>query len=149
MPDIRFYHLENEGLEGALPKLMERVISAGLRAVVKVKDTDQSALIDELLWSYKPDAFLPHDTEDSPQVSLQPILITTQQHRLNEAECLILLDADNWDDFDPFKRILYMFDGKNEEVVTAARLDWKAFKEKGFEMSYWQQMPGGGWDQKA
>lgn len=149
MTDIRFYHLENEGLDGALPKLMERVISAGLKAVIKVKDKNQSKEIDELLWSYKPDSFLAHDTQGCDHADVQPIYITTAQEIPNSADCLVILDAEKWDDFAPFKRVLYMFDGRRDDIVSAARLDWKAFKDKGLEMSYWQQKQGGGWDQKA
>lgn len=149
MTDIRFYHLENEGLDGALPKLMERVISADLRAVIKVKDNDQCKQIDDLLWSYKDESFMAHDVEGCDHAADQPIFITTQETIPNKADCLVLLNAEVWQDFSPFQRVLYMFDGRQEEIVANARKDWKDFKSKGLEMSYWQQGQGGGWSQKA
>lgn len=149
MPDIRFYHLESEDIATALPKLMERVVAAGLRAVIKVKDKDQSQQIDELLWSYKPDSFLAHDVEGCNSPADQPIYITTtDMDHPNQADCLVLLDADNWSDFGGFQRILYMFDGRSDQIVEAARGDWKRFRDLGLDMSYWQQNPGGGWAQK-
>lgn len=149
MTDIRFYHLENEGWDGALPKLMERVISANLKAVIKVKDTEQGKQVDTLLWSYKADSFLPHDTQDCENPARQPVYITSAQEQPNAAECLVLLDADQYDDISPFKCVLYMFDGRKGDVLSQARLDWKKYKDQGLEMSYWQQNPGGGWEQKA
>ena len=150
MADIRFYHLENEGLEGALPKLLERVIAAGLRAVIKVKDQDQGRAIDELLWSYKPDSFMAHDTEGCDYPADQPLYITSADQDIpNSAECLVLLDADKWQDFSNFQRVLYMFDGRDENIVAAARLHWKSYKDQEFEMSYWQQTEMGGWEKKA
>ena len=42
-----------------------------------------------------------------------------------------------------------MFDGHDDEAVSAARQRWKAHKDSGHALTYWQQTERGGWEKKA
>jgi len=147
--EIRFYHLQRQTLEEALPKLMEKVVGAGLRAVVKVPGKGLMQTIDKVLWDFDPASFLPHDTEGCDDPGAQQIYLTTNDENPNDASVLVLIDAVDSETVSEFDRCLYMFDGRKETVVAKARETWKSFKDFGAEMSYWQQREGGGWEQKA
>lgn len=149
MTEIRFYHLQQQTLEQALPKLMERVQEAGLRAVIKLPGNGLMETIDKVLWDYAPGSFLPHDKEGCAEPAEQPIYLTTSEENPNKATVLVLVDAVKSDAISRYDRCLYMFDGRNEQIVAEARKDWKSFKDLDAEMSYWQQRDSGGWEKKA
>ncbi|WP_262691732.1 DNA polymerase III subunit chi [Kordiimonas aestuarii] len=149
MAEIRFYHLQRQTLEEALPKLMERVVEAGLRAVVKLPERGMMETLNKVLWDYDAASFLPHDIEGCESPEDQTIFLTTGDHNPNAATVLVLVDAVKSPDVKNYDRCLYMFDGRDEGIVGAAREDWKVFKDYDVDMSYWQQREMGGWEQKA
>ncbi len=46
-------------------------------------------------------------------------------------------------------RLIYLFDGRDEEAVTSARSQWKAAKAAGCAVTYWRQSEGGRWEKMA
>jgi len=42
-----------------------------------------------------------------------------------------------------------MFDGNNEAELTDARVQWKALKDSGATLAYYQQTEEGRWEKKA
>ncbi|UTW53878.1 DNA polymerase III subunit chi [Kordiimonas sp. SCSIO 12610] len=149
MQDIRFYHLTQQTLEQALPKLMVKVVEIGMRALVKVPDKSYLDTLDKVLWDFDPASFLPHDKDGSAFPEDQNIYLTLGDENVNQSDIIVLVDNMMVDDVTDYKRCLYMFDGRNEAVVSNARTHWKQFKDAGVEMSYWQQTEFGGWEQKA
>jgi DNA polymerase-3 subunit chi len=147
--EIRFYHLQRQTLEEALPKLMEKVFETGQKAVVKLPERGLMETIDKVLWDYDPASFLPHDMVGCDSPEEQAIYLTTADENPNGASILVLIDAVKSPNVADYDRCLYMFDGRDEGIVAAAREDWKAFKDLGAEMSYWQQREQGGWEKKA
>ncbi len=129
--------------------LMERVEGAGLKAVVKAVDMDKCESIDKFLWDYAPNSFLPHDKLGCDHPVDQMIYITTQEENPNHATCIVLVDAVECESYQAYDRLLYMFDGRDPDIVSKARLDWKKYSEGGYSMSYWQQSEMGGWEKKA
>ena len=149
MAEIRFYHLQRQTLEEALPKLMAKIHELGLRAIIKFPDRGLMETSNKVLWDYDPASFLPHDMEGCEAADEQAIYLTTGDENPNGATVLVLIDAVKSDHVASFDRCLYMFDGRDEGIVAAAREDWKAFKVHEATMSYWQQREEGGWEQKA
>lgn len=149
MTDIDFYHLTRTPLERALPKLLEKVIGAGKRAVVRAGSTERIDFLNAALWTYDPASFLPHGSAREGEAAEQPIWLTEQTDRPNGAQILILTDNVAADDVDDFERCLEMFDGRDQEAVEAARSRWRGYKEAGYKLTYWQQTDQGGWEKKA
>lgn len=149
MADINFYHLQSQSLEEGLPKLAERVVSSGAKAVIKVKDKATAKLLDKALWTYSPESFLPHDIEGSKYPDEQSLYITTGDENPASATIAIMINGEKIEDITKYSRILYMFEGKLDEIIAVARQDYKDFKSQGHEVSYWQQKDQGGWEQKA
>lgn len=149
MKDIRFYHLQRQTLEEALPGLMRKVSEAGLRAVIKANDQATIDTLDKVLWDFDPASFLPHDKEGCDYPEDQVFFLSLSDINPNDSTVLVLVDGAKSGDFEQYDRCLYMFDGRNEDVVAAARNDWKQWKDGDWTMSYWQQKEMGGWEQKA
>lgn len=149
MPEVRFYHLQRQRLEEALPKLMEKVYETGMQSLIKTPDEQTVKLLDKALWTYSANSFLPHGSQKDKFAAEQPVLITCDDGNANDASIQVIINAVDGVDTEAYDRCLYMFDGRDERIVAKAREDWKKFKALGVEMSYWQQKETGGWEKKA
>ena len=148
MTDYWFYHLEGSTLEGVLPELLEKTRARGWRAVVKAPEARLSAL-DNYLWTYKDDSFLPHGRDDEPMGDQQPILLTATAVNSEAAQCAFLVDGEDMDMAPETERCIVMINGRSETDVARARAQWKRLKAAGASLSYWQQTERGGWEKKA
>jgi len=147
--EVGFYHLQNWPLERALPRLLERVLAAGLRAVVIAGSAERVAALDALLWTADPNGFLPHGTAADGNPALQPVWLTTEDEAPNGATVLVLCDGAASERIASFERCLDVFDGNDPEAVAAARARWSACKAAGHGVTYWQQTERGGWEKKG
>jgi DNA polymerase-3 subunit chi len=147
--EVWFYHLERTSLDRALPELLEKTLAKGWRALVRAPDPDRLARLDDLLWTWREDSFLPHGLSGEPHAPRQPVLLTTGAANENAAQALFLLDDADPGDLTPFARCVLIFDGQDETALASARARWKALKAEGAVMSYWKQNERGGWEKAA
>ena len=148
MTDIAFYHLQKLPLERTLPKLLEKTLEAGKRALVVAGSTDRVEALNALLWTYDQNAWLPHGSTRDGNAEDQPIWITDGDDNPNGATFLFLTDGCTGPVAD-FERCFDMFDGNDASLVAAARERWKTFKADGHTLAYWQQTETGGWAKKG
>lgn len=147
MADVRFYHMERQSLEQVLPLLLSKALQSGHRIVVKTALPAQVEQINENLWTYNPNSFLPHGNEKDGNAALQPVWITARDENPNAADLLILTHGAEGEIPEGIAMICDMLDGRDPEAVSAARARWKAYKKQGHEVTYWQQGTRG-WEKK-
>ena len=144
---VDFYHLTATPLDRVLPQIAERVVAGGNRLLVVAGDDEQAAQLDRLLWSYKPDSFLPHARLGAADDAAQPILIATDVNAANRARHIALVDGEWRDAALDFDRAFHFFD---DEAVRPARLTWRALADRDdVERRYWKQNDAGRWEQAA
>jgi DNA polymerase III subunit chi len=150
MTEILFYHLQGRPLEQVLPTLLERTLSRDWTAVVEASSPERVAALDDYLWTWRDDAFLPHVTEAEPDAAQNPIVITASANNPNGANVRFMVDGARIPDiYETYERLVLVFDGDNPEALANAREDWKALKAKGAAATYWQQDETGRWEKKA
>jgi DNA polymerase-3 subunit chi len=148
--DVMFYHLERQPLDKALPKMLEMTLQRGWKAVVQAGSEERLEALDTLLWTYTDESFLPHGTVKDGNASMQPIFLTVGDDNPAGADVRFMVDgALGPSNFDPYLRVVYLFDGRDAEAVAAARGQWKAAKSAGCSVTYWQQTDAGRWERKA
>lgn len=148
MSEIRFYHLQSQPLEQALPALLSKAYENGHTIIVKAP-ADKIEALNEALWTFRADSFLPHGSAKDGHAEHQPIWITDQDENPNGADVLILTHNLESPHIGDFKLCCEVFDGRIDEDVQAARTRWSAYKDQGLALTYWQQTAQGGWDKKA
>jgi DNA polymerase-3 subunit chi len=148
MTEVGFYHLTRTPLERALPKLLERVLAGGMRAVVVAGSAERVEALNAALWTYEQLSFLPHGSAKDGLAEDQPIWLTTEDENPNGASVLVLTDGVGSAQVGQFARCLDMFDGRDVDAVAAARERWKAMKAGGHTLAYWQQNEAGSWEKK-
>ena len=149
MTDIAFYHLRQSPLEQSLPRLLEKTLAAGKRAVVLAGSGDRVEALAMTLWTYHQDSWLPHGTAKDGDPEHQPIWLSSRDENPNGATFLFLTDGMDCENIGGFERCFDLFDGNDEDALSAARQRWKTRKESGHAVTYWQQTERGGWEQKA
>ncbi len=148
MTEIGFYHLTSSRLERALPKLLEKVLASGARAVVRSGSEERVGFLNAALWTYDAASFLPHGSGREGDAADQPLWLTATEENPNAAGVLVLTDGVEAGDIADFDRCLEMFDGNDATAVEAARGRWRAYTEAGHALTYWQQTEQGGWEKK-
>jgi len=143
MTVVRFYHLTHTQLEQALPELLEKTLERNVRAVVMTGSAERAEALTQHLWTYKPDAFLPHGTAKDGNAEDQPVLITPEDERPNGATFLFLTDGASSAKLKEYARVCDLFDGNDPSAVAAARQRWSTAKKEGHALSYWQQTEKG------
>lgn len=149
MTEIRFYHLLRTTLEDALPQMLEMSLERGWRAVVMAGSQQRVEALNQHLWTYRKDSFLPHGSVSEGEADRQPVWLTERDENPNGASVLFLTDGAESGAVDGYVRVCELFDGNDAQAVDAARRRWKRYKEAGHELSYWQQTGRGGWERKA
>ncbi len=148
MAEILFYHLESQPLERVVPILLEKSLERGWNVVVETSNQERAEALDNLLWTYRDDSFLPHSLAGGDADQLQRILITTRPHNPNQAQVRFFVDRAVPQSGEGYIRLVYMFSGHDPDAVTEARTAWKALRD-GNEVTYWQQDTNGKWAKKG
>ncbi|MEM8749707.1 MAG: DNA polymerase III subunit chi [Pseudomonadota bacterium] len=155
MTEVLFYHLIDTPLEQALPDLIEKCRARNWSVVVQCGRAERCVALDEHLWTYRDDSFLPHgralledERGEAQDPADHPVWLTTGTDNPINAHVRFLVDGAVPESIVEYERAIYMFDGADPEAVSAARTRWKFEKDAGHDLAYWQQ-DGGRWVKKA
>ena len=148
MAEVGFYHLTKWPLERALPKLLERVLAAGRRVVLLAPSPERVEDLANHLWTYDPDAWLPHGSARDGHPEAQPVYLTDKEEAPNGATVLVVVEGLEPDFAGRFERVVDMFNGRDEAAVAAARQRWRRYQAAGHTLTYWQQTDSGGWQKQ-
>ena len=146
MTEISFYHLTARPLEWALPRLLEKVLASGKRAVVVAGSEARMDALNAQLWTFDAASFLPHGSAKDGMAELQPIWLTVREENPNGANFLVLTEGVAVERLEEFERCLDIFDGNDAEQLAQARTRWTKAKSAGHAVTYWKQTAAGGWE---
>lgn len=142
---VDFYHLTRQPLDRVLPQIAEKVLAASDRLLIVVGDEAERARLDRLLWTYAPDAFLPHAQVGVGDDQRQAILLAPDIDAANGARQIALADGIWRPDALDFDRVFHFFD---EQRIADARASWRSLADcDGVERRYWRHNDQGRWEQ--
>lgn len=149
MAEVLFYHLTVSSLDEALPGLLEKTVQRGWRAVVQASSPERRDALDQLLWTYRDDSFLAHGLDTEAHAAEQPVLLSLTNANVNSANVRFVVEGAPPPDFSGYARGVIMFDGHDDQQLSAARGQWRSLKEAGHAVTYWRQSDDGRWMQQA
>ncbi len=154
MTETLFYHLERRALDDVLPGMIEKTLERGWRAVIRTESSERADAIDNLLWTYSEQTFLPHAQSGDGDPKRQPVLVTVESDNPNGANVLFLVGGAvpaAWDDAatKELTRVVLMFDGRDADSLSRARAAWKDAKAAGHDVTYWKETPSGKFEKQA
>jgi len=147
--EVLFYHLTESRMEDALPSLLEKSVERGWRVGVQIPDAARRDFLDNHLWTYRDDSFLPHGTDAGETPENQPVLLTIAGDNINAATVRFCIDGVAAPEDLAYERVVFVFDGHDQAQLETARSEWKRLKTEGHSLTYWQQSPEGRWQKKA
>ncbi len=146
MAELWFYHLEKSELERALPPLLEKCLQRGWRALVRAGSDARLEALDNAIWTFRADSFVPHGREGDPM--RQPVWLTAESGNPNGAQALFLVEGAEPGDISGFERACLLFDGNDASALEMARSRWKQAKDAGIAASYWKESAAGRWEKQ-
>ena len=154
MTETLFYQLDRRSLDEVLPGLVEKTLERGWKALIRVDSSERADAIDNLLWTYSEQTFLPHAQAGDGNPNRQPVLITVEQDNPNEANVLFLIGGaapPSWSAAETknLTRVVLMLEGRDSNALGQARTHWKDAKAAGHDVTYWKESPSGKFEKQA
>ncbi len=146
MTKIDFYQIESE--EDPLfftCRLIEKVYRRGHRIYVHTQDNNSATRLDDLLWTFRPDRFVPHHLqanatpagEPTGQLNdeASPVRIGHDFEPSGHQDVLVNLSGHVPDFFSRFERVAEVVP-MDENRREAARTNYRFYKERGYPLDY-------------
>ena len=137
VPRASFYLLKQGAPERLLQtacRLAARAAAEGGRLFIQAADEAQLRELDEWLWSFPAESFLPHQRTDEAGLLSAPLLIGLKR---TTSPCDICLNVSNRPVENPegYRRILELFPAE-ESARLLARQRWLHYKHLGFSLDH-------------
>ena len=132
MTRVDFYQL-NQGRhrrEDVVCRLCAKAYAQKQKILVLTEGPDHSEQLDQLMWVYEDDSFLPHDVEETEGFQT-PVLIHDNPPSVGGREILINLSSSIPDYFPQFERVLELVTEDNRD---SARERYRYYKDRGYEL---------------
>ncbi len=170
--DLNLYLFQPKARSAGLAAMLEKHLARGKKAMILTDDDASAKRIDEELWAYDQDSFLPHaiiadPAASQPQADVQSILIlpldkindsVKEIRNYNDASAVFL-----WlDSFSNIADLLNMMDDKvsqwfflfslgdkYHEGIMAKIFAITSAEQNNFNLKAWHQNPGGGWRNRS
>ena len=134
---VRFYVLPDEAdVKQRLQltcTLVEKAAQENLRALILCANDDMAAALDELLWSFKPESFIPHSLLDEDMAKHANIWLAVPPARINEADVIINLSLDPIPDIPRSCNRIFEIVTQHSDILAATRKRYTAYRKRGLE----------------
>ena len=137
MTEILFVEVTASRMEMRACEIAERNYSQGRRLQIIAVDEKQAVRLDDLLWTFKPDTFIPHDlwsgARSKPGLA---VVISSREEQVEGIESLLMMDYCGVDLVRQFSQAVHMVVVDNPERLDASRRYWTLLKEAGFSLRH-------------
>jgi DNA polymerase-3 subunit chi len=139
MTEIDFYAIKPGSPENRLQltcRLVERIHGQNrLRILIHCPDPREARALDQLLWTWRDESFLPHGLVGETDPALTPVLISADGQPPSEDQVLINLGHEVPDFFARFERLCEPVD--NDPAVRAAgRKRYAYYRDCGYTLRH-------------
>ncbi|MCB1645348.1 MAG: DNA polymerase III subunit chi [Pseudomonadales bacterium] len=134
MTRIDFYQIESGEPPLAFTcRLIDKIYHQGLRIHIHTESLAQAEELDELLWSFRPERFIPHALVSVGEDA--PVKICHESEPADHQEVLVNLSGKVPDFFSRFDRVAEVVP-LDETHRTAARENYRFYKDRGYPLHY-------------
>ena len=150
MTQIIFYSTAPLQVEKTLFALLEKSLEKGNKSLLLFRDKEKCLSINEQLWTYKQNSFLPHISEDDQiydNIDV-PVYLSTKNENPFKAELLFSIDGFLPDNIDHFERVIIIID-VNDELLNEKYKNYYLDINKNFEdIVFYKSDDNGKWIEK-
>jgi DNA polymerase III subunit chi len=135
MPRAEFYLIDKPRFRGEplllVCKLAERAFEQQLPTLVLARSAEQAEALDDLLWSFDPDAFVPHQIAGNDEDDITAVLIVPPGTSTPDRTLVInLRDQCAEGSFDVVKEIV----PADPAERAGARQRWRDYQQRGLDV---------------
>lgn len=133
---IDFYVLKNQdssAWEQFACRLTHKAYQLGHRICLLALDKNQAKRLDQLLWTFNANSFIPHALEGEQSSSNAPIVISSQSCNEKTRDILITLGEAQENLVTEFERVAEVVGGP-EDGRKKARERYRFYREKGYDL---------------
>lgn len=133
-PRVQFYHNAENPLALAC-ELASRAFAGGRKVALRTADAASARQLDQMLWSFEQQAFVPHVMAGSPLAAETPVVIGHAEAPAEWPHAGILLNLadDVPPGFEHFGRVVEII-GQGEAQKLPARARWTHYKRMGLPL---------------
>ncbi|HRD49527.1 MAG: DNA polymerase III subunit chi [Candidatus Competibacter sp.] len=133
MPRIDFYVLpdhQEKGRSLLACRLADKAYRLGHTVYLFASSEARAAMLDDLLWTFRQDSFVPHERYPLTGTEGSPVLIGTAPPAEVAAQVLINCTDALPEGFERFERVVELVD-QRPEVLAQSRARFKQYRERG------------------
>ena len=133
VPRIDFYVLpdtQDNGRTLLACRLADKAYSLGHTVYLFASSEARAAALDDLLWTFRQDSFIPHERYPLAGEESSPVLIGIASPAEVNAQVLINFTFTLPDGFERFERVVELVD-QQPEVLAKSRERFKQYRERG------------------
>jgi DNA polymerase-3 subunit chi len=132
MTAILFVEVTANRLEFRVCELAEGIYARGGRLQILAPDPDQASRLDDLLWTFRPDSFIPHGLmEPAGGDPSLPVVITTREEPVPGIDHLLMMEFASPEFIHSFVEAIHFVVVDNRERREASRRYWVQLREAG------------------
>lgn len=115
-------------------RLTEKAVKQGNRVLIATADEQASQELDQLLWSFSPESFVPHALVGTPAAAASPVVISHCEDDETHHDVMVNLGLGLPDYFSRFERVTEIV-VQEEAVLAATRKNYAWYQERGYPLN--------------
>ncbi len=139
-PRVTFYDLPPQGRWPEVARLAEAAWRKETRLLILCGDPAEARAFDDFLWTFREDAFVPHELAPSGGAPLADpdarIVIVTEEATPIKASVLVQLSPGSMAFAESFRSVIDLVDHRDEARLAASRARYKAWVATGAKPDY-------------
>ena len=140
MSGVVFYDMPVDARLSWIAKLAERAWQRRKKMLIHCATVEDAQHIDESLWCFREDAFIPHEMIVEGQPLADPearIVITTVEHDPLKADIFLATSPTPSLDFAAnFETVIEIVDHRDDGGLAASRERYRSWKKRGVDVAY-------------
>ena len=136
MTQVDFYLLQDDSAQDRVRfacRLADKAYRLGKRVFIHTESADQTRQLDDLLWTFQQDSFVPHAIYQAEQSNPPPVLLAHDAEPDASSHVLINLAAEVPLFFSRFERVAELING-NADIRQQGRSRYSFYKTRGYPL---------------
>ena len=134
-PQIDFYVLQEKSPSGRFKlacRIVEKAYRLGHRVYVRTGNSDDTNVLDDLLWTFSQNSFVPHQLSTESDSRESPVVIGEPPPAAEDTDVVISVADDPVSDFTTYPRIIEIV-GCEDDEKESGRNRFRYYREHGME----------------
>ena len=134
-PQIDFYVLQEQSTGGRLKlacRIVEKAYRLGHRVYVRTGNSDDTNVLDDLLWTFSQNSFVPHQLSTESGSLDSPVVIGEHPPAAEGTDVVISVADDPVSNFTAYTRIVEIV-GYEDDEKASSRNRFRYYREHGME----------------